>query len=86
MRKKNQSYSLWSNYVYTFKEMRKLEGAGAIVLCVTSTVLQIVQPFLAMVLPSVAVALMTSGKKPGMLLFLLVGYVLLLQLLRLITG
>lgn len=86
MRKKNQSYSLWSNYVYTFKEMRKLEGAGAIVLCMTSTVLQIVQPFLAMVLPSVAVALMTSGKKPGMLLFLLVGYVLLLQLLRLITG
>ncbi|MGN0507387.1 MAG: ABC transporter ATP-binding protein [Lachnospiraceae bacterium] len=86
MRKKNQSYSLWSNYVYTFKEMRKLEGAGAIVLCVASAILQIVQPFLMMVLPSVAVALMTSGKKPGILLFLLVGYVLLLQLLRLITG
>ncbi len=74
-----RSYPLWDNYRTAFRWICEVEGAGYFVILGVSTVIAVVQPFLAMALPGAVVSLLGSGREPGIIFSALAAYVLILQ-------
>lgn len=83
---KKKKYSVLSNYRFVFGELKRVSGIGAIALCAVSVLLQILLPFAVVALPSAIVALLTSGRKPWVLLTATLGYALFLQVLRTLSS
>lgn len=81
---KGKRYPLWDNYRYAFERLKKFEGTKAFVICGTDILVEIIYPFLAMALPSAVVALLVSNLTPKIILAGIIGYVVLLQLVRLL--
>lgn len=77
-------YSLWDNYRYALNRLKVLEGRSAFLFCGTDILVEIIYPFLAMALPSAVVALLASNADTQTILAGVIGYVVLLQLMRLL--
>lgn len=77
-------YPLWDNYRYALNRLNVLEGRSAFLFCGTDILVEIIYPFLAMALPSAVVALLASNADTQTILAGIIGYVVLLQLMRLL--
>lgn len=66
-------------YRYLFRLLIELEGIGAWAALAASVVLRVLQPLLAMALPSAIVALLTGSRSPSATLAAAAAYILLLQ-------
>lgn len=86
LKKTTGKYTLWNNCLYTFRNLKKKEGAGAIAVCSFDLVLGILQPFLEAALAGAVAACLVSGRRPEEILLLVAGYVLLLQTVRFLRG
>ena len=75
-------YSMTDNFRYTFYHLRKKQGNGALFVCVGDVALSVVLPFLEAALAGAVAAALVSGKAPGRILLLILGYVGLLQAVR----
>ena len=77
-----KKHSAWDNHLYMFRALKKGEGTGAFAVCAGSTILNILLPFLETALAGAVAACLVSGRKPGEILLLAAGYVILLQAVR----
>lgn len=88
--KKNESnlknYFLLSNLQYALKRMVQIEGTSSVFLCMTAVFLGVLLPFLAAALPSVTVNLFMDRRTAEWTLIRIVGYVILLQIIRVFQG
>ena len=85
-KQKNGSYSMWDNLRYTFFHLAQKEGAGAFLICAGDGMCSILLPFLEAALAGAVTACLVSGRPSGEILFLVGGYILLLQTVRLLQG
>ncbi len=85
-KQKNGSYSMWDNLRYTFFHLVQKEGAGAFLICAGDGMCSILLPFLEAALAGAVTACLVSGRPSGEILFLVGGYILLLQTVRLLQG
>lgn len=85
-KQKNGSYSMWDNLRYTFFHLAQKEGAGAFLICAGDGMCSILLPFLEAALAGAVTACLVSGGPSGEILFLVGGYILLLQTVRLLQG
>lgn len=79
-----KKYSVWNNCRYVFRHLRQKEGAKAVGICGVDAVLSVLQPFLETALAGAAAACLMSGRTPEEILLLVLGYVVLLQAVRLL--
>ncbi|HBA49384.1 MAG TPA: hypothetical protein DCZ91_16630, partial [Lachnospiraceae bacterium] len=79
-------YPLWENLWIAHAWLVKDRGAGYMAVWGADVCMSVLQPFLAMALPSAVVYLLGSGWQPGLTFLCLAGYVLLLQALQVIKG
>lgn len=84
--KKEKLYSTWSNFLYTFSHLRQKEGAGAFFICGGNVGMSILLPFLEAALAGAVAACLTSQMTPGIILFCSMGYIFILQTVRLLQG
>lgn len=82
----NKKYSLWGNLKCSFRLLVKYEGYGFYAFGAINAVLGAVQPFLAVLLPSLAVTLLTDGRKAVSVIVTLLSYVIGLQLIQLLVA
>lgn len=86
MKKKEKLYSMRSNCRYAFRQLCQKEGRGALGICCADVGLGVLLPFLETALAGAVAACLISGRKPGEILLLISGYVVLLQAVRFLQG
>lgn len=77
-----KKYSVVGNFRYAMVRLKRTQGRHAYVICTADVILSALFPFLGMVLPSVVVVLLVSGRTPAQILLLLTGYLILFQGIR----
>ena len=85
-KKEKKQYSIQDNCRYTFYHLRQKEGAGAMAVCGGDMAMSVLLPFLEASLAGAVAACLVSGKKPGLILLLVTGYIVLLQIVRFLQG
>ncbi len=83
---KTKQYSLWDNCWYALRQLRQKEGDIGMAVCGGDVALGILLPFLEAALAGAVAAILTSGRRPEAILFLVAGYVVLLQTVRFLQG
>lgn len=72
------------NLMYSFGKLVEYEGKKQLPLLISTIVTSVLQPFLSIAFPSIAISLLITKQKPELTLILLIGYVILLQLLNVV--
>ncbi len=83
---KEKRYPLWENLWIAHTGLARDRGAGCLAVLGADVCMSVLQPFLAMALPSAVVYLLGSGWQPGLIFLCLAGYVLLLQAMQALKG
>lgn len=81
-----KKYTLWGNLKCSFRLLVKYEGYGFYLVGAINAVLGAVQPFLAVLLPSLAVSLLTDGRNASSVIVTLLAYVIGLQIIQLLVA
>lgn len=81
-----RKYPIWSNCLYTFRALRREEGAGAAAVCAGDSVCSVLLPFLEAALAGAVTACLVNGRAAWVRLLMVAGYVLLLQTMRFCQG
>lgn len=84
--KKKKQYSLWSNCLYTFSHLKQKEGIGSFIICAGNVSMNILLPFLEAALAGAVAACLTSLMSPGTILLCVMGYVAVLQAVRILQS
>ncbi len=79
-------YPLWENIRVAHARLVKDRGGGCMAVWGADVCMSVLQPFLAMALPSAVVYLLGSGWQPGLIFLCLAGYVVVLQALQVTKG
>ena len=79
-------YSLWGNLKYSFRLLNKYEGYRVYAYGAISVVVGALQPFLSVLLPSLAVSMLSGAMSPLSIIAVLSGYVILLQFIRILSS
>ena len=75
-------YPLLNHYRYTFHKLKEKSGGGALAVCAGDVMLSVLLPFLEAALAGAVAACLVSGRRPGEILALVAGYIVLLQVVR----
>ncbi len=75
-------YPLLNHYRYTFHKLKEKSGSGALAVCAGDVMLSVLLPFLEAALAGAVAACLVSGRRPGEILALVAGYIVLLQVVR----
>lgn len=81
-RRDRNKYPLWENIWAAHARFAKVMGGRLLVMTGADICLSVVQPFVAMALPSAVVYLLGSGWQPGRIFLALAGYVVALQAMQ----
>ena len=81
-----KDYFLFGNLQYALKRMVQIEGTSSVFICMATVFFGVLLPFLAAALPGVTVKLFMDKRAANWTLILISGYIILLQIIRVLQG